>query len=274
VGKTSTCVNLAIALAQSKLRATLLDADLGLANADVLCGMTPTTRLDAVIEASQREQSIYGRVPIRRSLSQIAVDAPGGFRLVPGSVGISRMANLPVAQREQILRGLSDLEAESDVVLIDTGAGLSDSVTTFAAAADLTIVVATPEPTSIADAYAMIKCVAHLRATKAPGTGFRTAVVINQALTKAEGQAVHARIAATSKRFLGIEPPLLGIILQDAAVPASVRARKPVLLHDPSAKICKDLRAVSANLAHLLGIQKAPEPAPARRGLFGFLRGK
>jgi flagellar biosynthesis protein FlhG len=274
VGKTNTCVNLAIALSQLKLRATLLDADLGLANADVLCGLTPTTRLDAIVQAPRQDPLVYGNNPPRRNLSHIAIDAPGGFRLVPGAVGLSRMANLPVQQRDIILRGLSDLEADSDVVLVDTGAGLSDSVTTFAAAADLTVVIATPEPTSIADAYAMIKCVAHLRAVKAPGTGFRTVLVINQAQTKAEGEAVHARIAATAKRFLGIEPPLLGVLTQDDAVPAAVRARKPVLLGAPNSKVSKDLRALSASLAHLLGVQRqAPQP-PTKRGLFGFLRGK
>ena len=127
VGKTSTCVNLAIALAQLKLRATLLDADLGLANADVLCGLTPTTRLDAVVQQTKPDPLVYGHNPVpRRNLAQIAINAPGGFRLVPGTVGISRMANLPAPQRDLILRGLSDLEAESDVVLVDTGAGLSD----------------------------------------------------------------------------------------------------------------------------------------------------
>jgi flagellar biosynthesis protein FlhG len=273
VGKTSTCVNLAIALAELKLRATLLDADLGLANADVLCGLTPTTRLDAVVQQAKPDPLVYGHNPApRRNLAQIAIDAPGGFRLVPGAVGISRMANLPVAQRDIILRGLSDLEVESDVVLVDTGAGLSDSVTTFAAAADLTLVVATPEPTSIADAYAMIKVVAHLRAVKAPGTGFRTAIVVNQAMNRAEGDAVYARIAATAKRFLGIEPPLLGVLSQDEAVPAAVRARRPVMLNAPNAKVAKDLRSLSVELAHLLGVQKKQPEPPAKRGLFGFLR--
>ncbi len=272
VGKTSTCVNLAIALSQLRQRCTLLDADLGLANADVLCGMTPTTRLDAVVEQPRQDPLLYGvaRPAPTRTLSHIAVDAPGGFRLVPGAVGLSRMANLPPAQREFILRGLSDLEAQSDAVLIDTGAGLSDTVTTFAAAADLTLVVATPEPTSIADAYAMIKCVAHLRAAKAPGTGFRTAIIINQANSREEGQAVHARIAATSKRFLNIEPPLLGVIHNDPAVPASVRARRPVLLHSPSSKASKDLRAVAASLAELLNLKTTQPAASPRRGLFGW----
>jgi flagellar biosynthesis protein FlhG len=267
VGKTSTCVNLAIALAQSRFRAVLLDADLGLANADVMCGLNPTTRLDAVVELKAESSTTA-----RRQLAQIAIDAPGGFRLVPGAVGLRRMANLTPAQRQAIFNGITELEAQSDIVLVDTGAGLSDGVTSFAAASDLTLVVATPEPTSIADAYAMIKTIAQLRAQIAPKSGFRTAVIVNQAATPEEGRAVHARIAATSKRFLGIEPPLLGIVCQDPALPASVRARKPVLLYDPSCKCSKDLRALAANLTKLLNLKPPEPPARARRGLFGWLR--
>jgi flagellar biosynthesis protein FlhG len=268
VGKTSTCVNLAIALAESRFRAALLDADLGLANADVLCGLTPTTRLDAVVEFNP------GAAAPRRQLSQIAIEAPGGFRLVPGSVGIRRMANLPPAQRQAIFAGLSEIESQSDIVLVDTGAGLSDGVTSFAAAADLTLVVATPEPTSIADAYAMIKTIAQLRATIAPKAGFRTALIVNQAASPEEGRAVHARIGATCKKFLGIEPPLLGIVSHDPALPASVRSRRPVMLGDPSSRCCKDLRLLAANLTKLLDLKAPPEPPKEKRKLFGiFSRG-
>jgi flagellar biosynthesis protein FlhG len=269
VGKTSTCVNLAIALSQAKFRSVVLDADLGLANADVLCGLTPTTRLDAVVELKDDRNSAP-----RRRLSQITIDAPGGFRLIPGSVGIRKMANLPPAQRQAIFSSLSEIEADSDIVLVDTGAGLSDGVTSFAAAADLTLVVATPEPTSIADAYAMIKTIAQLRAQIAPKAGFRTAVIVNQAASPEEGRAVHGRIAATCKRFLGIEPPLLGIVSADEALPASVRARKPLVLHDSSCKYSKDLRSLSVSLAKLLNIKPPALPEIRKRGLLGWFRAR
>lgn len=267
VGKTSTCVNLAIALSQSRLRVAVLDADLGLANADVMCGLLPTTRLDAVLDLKADNSATP-----RRRLAQLAIDAPGGFRLVPGSVGIRKMANLPPAHRQAIFSGLSELEAESDLVLVDTGAGLSDGVTSFAAAADLTLVVATPEPTSIADAYAMIKTIAQIRAVISPKSGFRTAIIVNQATSHEEGRAVHERIAATSKKFLGIQPPLLGIISHDAAAPASVRARKPFMLGYPTSKCSKDIRALSESLTKLINLKAPEQPKQARRGLFGWLR--
>jgi flagellar biosynthesis protein FlhG len=267
VGKTSTCVNLAIALSQSRFRVAVLDADLGLANADVMCGLLPTTRLDAVLDLKADNSATP-----RRRLAQLAIDAPGGFRLVPGSVGIRKMANLPPAHRQAIFTGLSELEAECDLVLVDTGAGLSDGVTSFAAAADLTLVVATPEPTSIADAYAMIKTIAQIRAVISPKSGFRTAIIVNQARSPEEGRAVHERIAATSKKFLGIQPPLLGIIAHDTVVPASVRARKPFLLSNPTSKCSKDIRTLSVSLTKLINLKAPEQPEEKRRGLFGWLR--
>src|SRR5262245_32062222 len=214
VGKTSICVNLAIALAARKHRATLLDADLGLANADVLCGMAPTTRLDSAI-------ALRARDPKSRTLSQISVQAPGGFQLVPGSVGVARMANLTEEQRRTMLDGLLDLARESDVVLIDTRARLSDGVTSFVAAADAAVVVVTPEPTSIADAYAMIKCVVTGRPPGAPAP--RIGLIVNEAATKAEGDGVYGRITATAKKFLSLEPTHLGVLHLDDAMPAAVR---------------------------------------------------
>lgn len=261
VGKTSLAVNLAIALQGLGCRTSLLDADLGLANADVMCGINPTTRLDSAVDRAGPGRSA-------RSLGQIAMIAPGGFRLVPGAVGIARMANLPAAQRAVILDGLTDLEAHSDIILVDTGAGLSDGVTSFVAAADLAVVVATPEPTSIADAYAMIKCAA--RAIDPPDF----ALVVNQCENEDEGMAVHARIASTCKKFLHFSLPLLGSVRRDGAVPASVRSRTPLLLGTPRAKAGQDIREVAAMLTRKLPLRLRPEPLSHRRGLFGWFRAR
>mgnify|MGYP000166511224 CR=1 FL=1 len=275
VGKTSTCVNLAIALSQRGVKATVVDADLGLANADLICGMTPTTRLDSAVDLVRDDLGRL-RKTIRplRSLSQIAVDAPGGFRLVPGSVGVMRMANLSPAQRDVILAGLLELERESDIVLVDTGAGLSDGVTSFVAASDLAVVVATPEPTSIADAYAMIKCVAQVRQQQGTSNRLRMALVINQAGSPAEGQAVHARINATCKRFLSMDVPLLGVLHEDLALPASVRARRPVLLSNPTARVCRDIRLLSAQVAAAVNVPLRPAIEKRRGRMFGWFLGQ
>lgn len=261
VGKSTISVNLAIALQAQGVRTALVDADLGLANVDVLCGMSPTTRLDSVVEGAR------GDARQRRTLDQIAVPGPGGFTLIPGSVGMARMANLPAAQRELILDGLADLDSVSDLLLIDTGAGMSDGVTSFVGAADVAVVVATPDPTSIADAYAMIKCVTRL--PDAP----RIALAVNQCEDEDEGLSVHARIASTCKKFLNLTLPLVGIVRSDDAARDAVRARRPLVLGTPRARASRDIREMALQLARLAEARSA-NPAAPRRGLFGWLRGR
>lgn len=257
VGKTCTGVNLCIALSAMGLRVTLLDADLGLANADVLCGMTPTTRLDSVVGAMRAGQG--------RTLSQIAVQAPGGFRLVPGAVGLLTMADLNEAQRSMIVQGLADLETGSDLIVIDTGAGLHGGVMSFVTASDLALVIATPDPTSIADAYAMLKCASQLLPGEAAG---RLALVVNQASGPEEATAVHTRVAAVSERFLRFKPRLMGVLRSDEALQGSVRARRPLLLDGGKSKFGKDIETLAESVADVLKL-------PARRNSAaggGFLR--
>ncbi len=263
VGKTTLSVNMAIALSALRHRTTLLDADLGLANADVLCGISPTTRLDAAVEAGSRGP---------RPLAQISVAAPGGFTLVPGSVGVARMANLPDTHRRLIIQGLVGLEQSSDAVLIDTGAGLSDGVTAFVAAADVAVIVCTPEPTSVADAYALIKCVVHATRLR-PASRPRFTLLVNQVQSEQEGRAVHTRVAATAKRFLGIDLPLLGMLPADPEVTRSIRARKPLMLATPTSPAAVAIAQASRSLARFLHL---PEQVPApvqRRGMFASLQG-
>ncbi len=261
VGKTSIAVNIAACLAQRRLRVTLLDADLGLANADVLCGLSPVTRLDSLIDAADR----------RRTIRQIAIEAPGGFRLVPGAVGLSRMANLNEHERDAILDALADLERDNDLILLDTGAGVDDGVMTFVRHADLAVVVLTPEPTSIADAYALIKV---LRGTQSPGQPTpNVALLVNQAANEKEAQAVAARVSGTAKRFLGFEPEMLAWLRKDDALPASVRARGPVVVLSPKCGISKDFGEAAYAIAHAAGVHAGTIDAKPRPGFFARIFG-
>ena len=267
VGKTTIAVNLAIALARRGTRAALVDADIGTANADLLCGLAPRRRLDALIDAPGRPSP---------SMADIAVDAPGGFRLVPGAVGLVRAASLDAEQRRAIAAGIDQLERSCDTVLIDAAAGVGPQVLTMLAMADASIVVATPEPTSIADAYALIKCaLADWHPVRGPTAGAsargfgprgaRLALVVNQASGMREAVDVHKRISSVAERFLGTRIPLLGVIGADEAVGRAVRAKRPVMLLEGRHPVARDLDTLAANLAqHLrpVGTKREGEASP------------
>lgn len=276
VGKTNIAVNTAIALSRRGLRVTLLDADLGTANADVLCGIMPSARLDHVLGPG----GLAVHDGARRSINDIAVDAPGGFKLVPGSAGIGRMADLNAGERRWLVSALVELAAEADVVLIDAAAGVGQGVTSLLHVADLSIVVTTPEPTAIADAYALIKCLM-MESDVPPSTEEdRIALVVNQTREPLEAFATHARIAGVCERFLGLRLPMLGFVAQDVRVGEAVRAQKPFAIMDPGTMASRNTADLAVAIINFLGIER-PEIAWKRlrprdqrvdRGVGGLVR--
>jgi flagellar biosynthesis protein FlhG len=275
VGKTSIAVNTAIMLARRGLRVTLLDADLGTANADVLCGLMPAARIDHVLAPG----GLTHQDGARRTLADIAVDAPGGFRLVPGSAGIGRMADLTDSERHWLVGSLVELAASADVLLIDAAAGVGLGVTSLLHAADLAIVVTTPEPTAVADAYALIKCLV-MEAEHAPGSDGqfhtpssaladepdRIALVVNQTREPLEAFATHARIARCCDRFLGLHLPMLGFIAQDMRVSDAVRAQKPLAIAHPDAPATRAILDLSDAIVNMLGVNPESE-SPAQKNV-------
>lgn len=244
VGKTNIAVNLAVMLSRLGRRVVLLDADLGTANADVLCNLMPSSHLAHVVAG-------------RRSITEAIVPAPGGFGLIPGASGLSQMAALSGQERHHLIEQMRQLESSVDVLLIDTGAGVGPNVLGFLHAADTVLVVATPEPTSITDAYAVIKAVSRQQ----PEADFR--LLLNQVRDATEGKAVYERIAATCQRFLGFRPLLAGHVPLDPRVPAAVRRRQPFALEAASSPAATAL----GQLAHRLD-RHASEP----QGRDGLLR--
>ena len=252
VGKTNTSVNLAIALARHNRRAILLDADIGLANADVRCGLMPKARLESAVDENF-------------SLEDLAIDAPGGFRLIPGSVGIGRVGELDEAERSVLLSRLNDLHASNDVIMIDTSAGLGPSVTAFIDASDACLIVATPEPTSIADAYALIKVLV-TRQHEDPNAKVPTlALIVNQAMNEKEANTVHARISGVCDRFLGYPLPMIGYVRKDKKVVKAIKARSPYMVEAPKSNASRDMAELAASMIDWLGIEGRAQAAPRRR---------
>ncbi len=229
VGKSNIALNLAVLLSAAGNRVALLDADLGLANLDVLID-TPVRANLAHVVAGQR------------SLAEVVVDLPCGVQLVPGASGLARMADLNEFQRTKLMNDLSMLEEQNDVIIVDTGAGIGKNVLTFADGADTALIVVTPEPTSITDAYALIKVLAR-RKTQA-----RISLLVNFATDRNEARATFNRISTVAREFLDVAIYDAGYILTDAKVPAAVRKRQPWVLAYPRCQASRCLAALASKL--------------------------
>ncbi len=253
VGKSNLAVNLAVCLARMGRKVCLLDADLGLANADVLCNLTPRLTLEHVVSG-------------RCQLAEAMLLAPGGFRLIPGASGVARLADLDADRRWRLLQQMTALEQLVDLVLIDTAAGLSANVLTFAAAAHHALLVTTPEPTAITDGYGMLKSLVG----RAPHA--RIEVAVNMAVDAVEGRDVFARIDRVSRTFLGRSVEFAGAVPHDTAVPDAVRSRVPFVLHSPDSPASLAVQRLARRLA---GLSEHPAASSPRQGfvsrLFGWL---
>jgi flagellar biosynthesis protein FlhG len=221
VGKSNIAVNLAIRLSAAQKNVVLLDADLGLANADVLCNVDVPFNLAHVIAR-------------KKELEEVLYQAPGGFKLIGGASGLARMADLTDFDRQRVISAMGELEESADIILVDTGAGISPNVLSFTRAADHVLVVTTPEPTAITDAYAVIKVVTRDAAER------RVSLLVNQVRTPQEGRAVYERIAKVARNFLGITVLDAGHCVADEQVPMAVRRRVPFVLGAPrcAASLC------------------------------------
>ncbi|MEM6561837.1 MAG: MinD/ParA family protein [Planctomycetota bacterium] len=236
VGKTNIAVNLATTLARAGKRVILLDADMGLANADVVCGLNLQYNLAHVVAR-------------RKNLADVLAEGPGGFRLAAGATGLARMADLPEQEHRRLLDSLQPLEDEADVILVDTGAGISPNVLSFTGAADQVIVVTTPEPTAITDAYATIKVVLRERAKTGEGTASgRVALLVNEAKSNSEARGVYERVAQVAARFLGATIEDAGHVPLDPAVTRAVRKRRPFVLGEPTASASVAIKRLAARL--------------------------
>jgi flagellar biosynthesis protein FlhG len=226
VGKTTVATNLSLALAQAGNRTLLLDADLGLANVDVLLGLNVRFTLADVIEG-------------RCTLADTLIDGPAGLHVVPAASGRRQMAELLPAQHVGLVRAFDDLELPLDTLVIDTAAGLTDSVLTFCQAAQEVIVVVCNEPASITDAYAQIKVLSRER-----NIG-RVHVLANMVRSAAEGRELFEKLSRVTTRFLDVVLDYVGAVPQDDWLRRAIQRQQAVVEAFPSATSALAFREIA-----------------------------
>ena len=241
VGKTNLTVALAISFARLGKKVMILDADLGLSNVDVILGASAQGNL---------LQVIHNGLP----LEEVVADGPLGIKFISGGSGIYDLSNLSDSQLQFFLHQVGQFDNWADIILIDTGAGLNRMVLNFVLAADEVVVVTTPEPTAVADAYAVIKAYA----SKGGQSPIR--LVVNRVRELSEGEGVINKLSKVSQRFLGLTISSLGFIFEDRMMQKAVANQIPLMIAYPD---CVAARCID-RIAHSLAFG---EDLPAPRGI-------
>lgn len=230
VGKTSLVVNLGIALSKIGKKVLLMDADLGLANVDIMLGITPQHTLFDVLEG-------------HKSLQDIIITGVQGINIIPGCSGLFATDNISRLQKQNLLQEMSSCIEAMDYILIDTGAGISRIVLGFIAAAGDAVVVVTPEPTSITDGYAIIKIISQFKLHP------QVYLVVNMAADQLEAEECFNKIETVVGKYLDIEIIRLGVMFYDDTVKKSVVEMKPFTINYPHSRISRDVMQIAENLA-------------------------
>lgn len=244
VGKSNVSVNLAIALANQQKSVLVMDADLGMANIDVLLGIRP--RFD-----------LYHVISGQKTLDEVIVEGPAGIGIIPASSGISRMVNLSTAEHAGLIRAFDEISRRVDYLVIDTAAGIGDSVVTFSKAAQDVIVVVCDEPASITDAYALIKVLKQDHGVK------RFQVLANMVKDNEHGRRLYAKLAHVAENFLDISLGYIGSIPADERLREAVRQQKAVVVAAPQSAAGVAFQSLGNRICNL------PQQ-PASTGFFEF----
>ncbi len=229
VGKTNLSVNLSLALAEMGQRVVLMDADLGLANVDVLLGLSARYALSDVLDGSRR-------------LRDILINGPGGVKIVPSCSGVREMSVLSVREHAAVIHAFSDISDQIDTLVIDTATGISDTVVNFVCAAQEAVIVVCDEPASISDAYALIKLLNiehHM---------FRFRIVANMTRSTQEGREIFNKLNAICDRYLDVSLQYLGHVPFDEDVRRAVQQRKALLEYAPASKVARAIRAIARKI--------------------------
>ncbi len=229
VGKTNIVLNLALALTDAGRKVLIVDADLGLGNLDVLLGIRHTYTME----------DILGQ---RCSLEEALVEGPKGVKLLAAASGVEELTRLDTGQKMRVFSLFHKLCDQADTILIDTASGISSNVIFFSSLADRILLMATPEPTSITDAYATMKVLSLM-----PGEqDFR--LMINQVESERQGREVYRTLRRAAEHFLKIRPAWFGFVSRDRNLQRAVFSQTPILEFQPDSRASADIRSLAATL--------------------------
>jgi flagellar biosynthesis protein FlhG len=229
VGKTNLSVNMAIVLQSLGKRVLLIDADLGLANVDVVAGLYPKYNISHIVNSGSR-------------VNDVIIDGPMGIKVLPGASGIYDLANLTGAELNQLIEAFKSIATAFDIIIIDTGAGISKNVISFVQSSDEAIVVTTPEPSAVTDAYAVIKlihkCVDRIH------------IIVNRADNFKEADFTAQKICNASQKFLNTTVYYLGFVLEDRTVYLSNMKQVPFYINYPNGLASKCISNIGKKLLY------------------------
>lgn len=233
VGKSNTAINLAIQLKKAGKKVIILDADFGLANIEIMFGIIPKYNLSDLIYKG-------------KSIREIITWGPMGIGFISGGSGITKLSNLTNESIQYIVQNISQLDELADVIIIDTGAGISYSVMRFLIASPEILLIITPEPTSITDAYSLLKALASNPYFQAEGTSIR--VVSNKAENELEGRQLFSKLSIVIKKYLNIDTIYAGTIPNDVTISKAVMQQVPISIQNPNAKATRAYEILSSSI--------------------------
>lgn len=225
VGKSNLVVNLAISLQKLGNKVLIFDADIGMGNDDILMGFTS-------------KYNVFDIIYNDKSLEEVLIEGPSGVKLLPGGSGLNNVEELSDSQREKFLNKLDSVE-DYNYILMDTGAGINRSVLAFIACAEELLVVTTPEPTSLTDAYSLLKAVNHFRIKK------DAKIIVNRVVDKEEGKVTFEKFNGAVKKFLNMNLEHLGSVSEDKKLLLAVRQQDPIVMSYPNSYAAKDIESIA-----------------------------
>lgn len=247
VGKTNISVNLAISLANKGRSVCVFDADTSLANVNILLNLSPQYTLEQVLDGS-------------KTIEEILVEGPGGITIVPAASGIAQFASLDIAQQKILLQALTTLEQRFDYLIIDTAAGISTNVTTFLQATEHCVLVVTPEPTSLTDAFALMKVMRKQQCES------KIHILTNMVDNYLNSVDIYKRLSGAATRYLNTDLDYLGYVPRDEFLRLSVQKQIPVTVGYPSSQASYRFQALADSLENIYRAQ------PTRRSFSLFWR--